>query len=365
MPLAASPSPLEGEGRGEGWPSVPSSKSHILLTTDAVGGIWRYAVELSRGLAECGHPVTLAIVGPAASLAQTAELHPRVRPIQTNLPLDWLAERPADLDHASAVLAGIAADIALLHAPALLRHRWPIPVAIMAHSCLATWFEAVRNGPVPPDYAWRAEASAAGFHRADAVAAPTEAFAAAIRRVHGLTDVAVVRNGRTPLAAVSAQRDRAVLTAGRLWDDGKGAAMLNRIAPRLSAPIRAAGPVVGPGTQIHLPSLALLGNLGETALATAYANATVFAAPSRYEPFGLAVLEAAQAGMALVLSDIPTFRELWDGVARFVPDDGEAWIAALEAALDDPLPGDQTRAASYTAGAMVQGTAALLARIAA
>ena len=123
---------------------------NLLLTTDAVGGIWRYAVELSHGLAKRGHTITLAIVGPHASSAQTAELHPRVRPVQTNLPLDWLADSPTDLDHASTTLAGIDADIALLHAPALLRHRWPIPVAIMAHSCLATWFEAVRGGPVPP-----------------------------------------------------------------------------------------------------------------------------------------------------------------------------------------------------------------------
>ena len=38
----------------------------------------------------------------------------------------------------------------------------------------------------------------------------------------------------------------------------------------------------------------------------------------RFEPFGLAVLEAARAGCALVLSDIATFRELWDGAALFV-----------------------------------------------
>jgi glycosyltransferase involved in cell wall biosynthesis len=31
------------------------------------------------------------------------------------------------------------------------------------------------------------------------------------------------------------------------------------------------------------------------------------------------VLEAAQAGCALVLSDIPSHRELWDGAATFVP----------------------------------------------
>jgi glycosyltransferase involved in cell wall biosynthesis len=37
-----------------------------------------------------------------------------------------------------------------------------------------------------------------------------------------------------------------------------------------------------------------------------------------YEPFGLTVLEAAISRCALVLSDIPTFRELWDGAALFV-----------------------------------------------
>jgi glycosyltransferase involved in cell wall biosynthesis len=47
-----------------------------------------------------------------------------------------------------------------------------------------------------------------------------------------------------------------------------------------------------------------------------------------YEPFGLSVLEAAQAGCALVLSDIPTFRELWDGAAIFIDPASEEAIAA-------------------------------------
>jgi glycosyltransferase involved in cell wall biosynthesis len=47
-------------------------------------------------------------------------------------------------------------------------------------------------------------------------------------------------------------------------------------------------------------------------------NAAIFVSPARYEPFGLSVLEAATVGCALVLSDIPTFRELWDGAALFV-----------------------------------------------
>ena len=62
----------------------------------------------------------------------------------------------------------------------------------------------------------------------------------------------------------------------------------------------------------------------------------VFVSAALYEPFGLAVLEAAAAGCPLVLSDIPTFRELWDGAAVFVPaDDDEALAHAVLHVLDD------------------------------
>jgi len=59
-------------------------------------------------------------------------------------------------------------------------------------------------------------------------------------------------------------------------------------------------------------------------------GASIFCSPSLYEPFGLAVLEAAMSGAALVLSDIPSFRELWDGAAVFVsPADPDPWRDAL------------------------------------
>jgi glycosyltransferase involved in cell wall biosynthesis len=49
------------------------------------------------------------------------------------------------------------------------------------------------------------------------------------------------------------------------------------------------------------------------------------------------VLEAALAGCALVLSDIPTFRELWDGKAVFVELDDPATLRlAIEALIQDP-----------------------------
>ena len=58
-------------------------------------------------------------------------------------------------------------------------------------------------------------------------------------------------------------------------------------------------------------------------------RATVYVAPSRYEPFGLAPLEAALAGCALVLSDIATFRELWDGCAEFFAPGDPAALAEV------------------------------------
>jgi glycosyltransferase involved in cell wall biosynthesis len=43
----------------------------------------------------------------------------------------------------------------------------------------------------------------------------------------------------------------------------------------------------------------------------------VYLSPARYDPFGLMPLQAALNGCALLLSDIPSYRELWHGVAVF------------------------------------------------
>jgi glycosyltransferase involved in cell wall biosynthesis len=64
--------------------------------------------------------------------------------------------------------------------------------------------------------------------------------------------------------------------------------------------------------------------------------ASVYALPARYEPFGLTILEAALSGCALVLGDIPSLRELWDGAAVFVdPDRSEALQNELRALCAD------------------------------
>jgi glycosyltransferase involved in cell wall biosynthesis len=212
------------------------------------------------------------------------------------------------------------------------------------HACVGTWWAALHGGPIPPDLAWRAGLVAAGLRRAGAIVAPSQAFADALHKVYGDSHmITVVHTGRMPAGQLVRdhhlpQPERhGVLAAGRLWDPAKNMALLEDVAGRLDFSLRAAGPLTGPGGEIvPLHHLRPLGVLDDRAMALAMDEARIFASPARYEPFGLSVLEAAQAGLPLVLSDIPTFRELWDGAAIFLlPTDTVAWTEALRDLHDD------------------------------
>ncbi len=338
----------------------------LLLTTDAVGGVWRYSLELAASI---GCEVVLAVLGPPPSAPQRAEAS-GLRLVQTGLGLDWTAPDAQSLAATSRALSALAADAAVdaiqLHAPALMGGQgWPAPVVAVAHSDVATWWAALRAGPVPAEFAANVAASAAGLAQVDAVVAPSRAMADALRRAHGgARRIEVVRNGRRPLPRGPGPRQRAVLVAGRLWDEAKGAAVLDRAAGLLGAPVWAAGGVAGPNRAAFAAShLRLLGVLDEAGLAAAMSRATVFASAARYEPFGLAALEAAQAGLALVLSDIPSLRELWDGAALFAaPGDAAGFAQAMRRALDAPerlAAAAGERAQRYGAAAMGSAMRAL------
>src|SRR5690242_5747891 len=75
---------LVGGGRTPGWrPEAVcyneaarrenGGTMRVLMTTDAVGGVWTYGLTLARALAARGVRVALAAVGPAPSAAQVAQ----------------------------------------------------------------------------------------------------------------------------------------------------------------------------------------------------------------------------------------------------------------------------------------------------
>jgi glycosyltransferase-like protein len=94
-----------------------------------------------------------------------------------------------------------------------------------------------------------------------------------------------------------------------------------------------------PGLGLRLDDdVVLLGTVADAELPAWYAAADVLAFPSTKEGWGLAVLEAMSAGLPVVASDLPVFREyLRPGRdALLVPvDDASALAVALAAVMDD------------------------------
>lgn len=335
-----------------------AAPQRILMTVDAVGGVWRYAVDLAAALSEAGVSTILALLGPAPSKAQRAEVAriPRVTLVETGEPLDWLTDDAVSVQHAAATIAMLAtahrADLIHVNQPALAAIMpGDLPMIVAAHGCVTTWWEAARPGsPLDPKFDWHRALVAQGLRRATRVVAPSESYARTVARTYGLRELPVaVHNGRTPAPVAPVRPRHIAFTAGRLWDEVKRTPLLDAAAARLAAPLYAAGPTRAPhGASVPVEHLHLLGELTADSMAAMLATQPVFVSAACFEPFGLAVLEAAQAGCALVLSDIGTFRELWDGAAVFVSgDDPAAWSDAIAALLAD----DAARAAFGAAAA--------------
>jgi glycosyltransferase involved in cell wall biosynthesis len=325
--------------------------TRLLMTADAIGGVWQYATDLAEALVPRGIETVLALLGPSPSAArrERAAAIPGITIVDTGLPLDWTADGPAAVVRAGEIVAELAAteaaDLVQLNMPTLAaRAHFSMPVVAVTHGCVGTWWQAAKVEPLAEEYAWHRAMMRDGLQRADFVVAPSAAYGATVQAYYRLLHPPLtVHNGRPPRQVRPIARHDHALTVGRLWDTVKQAPLLDEVAASLAIPFHAAGATIGPhGEQAELDHLHLLGELDSAGIDRALAPQPVFVSAATFEPFGLAVLEAAQAGCALVLSDIPTFRELWDGAAQFVSEQTpEAYASAVECLIGD----DSRRAA--------------------
>jgi glycosyltransferase involved in cell wall biosynthesis len=339
----------------------------VLMTADAVGGVWTYAVELATALRERDVDVTIAVLGPPPSDAQREQWRDLV---ELDGLLEWQDEPWDDVERSGRRLVGLAddvrPDVVHLNGYAHAALEWPAAVLVAAHSCVLSWWEAVRGEPAPAEWERYRRSVRAGLLAADAVVAPTAAMLAALRRLYRLPSGsgAVISNGLRDRFAPERAKEHVVLAAGRLWDEAKGLLALDAAAAEIGWPVEVAG--VGAGAS----SARLLGRLDPRAMRKRMETAAIFAHPARYEPFGLAPLEAGLARCALVLGDLASLHEVWEDAAVYVPPgDGEALAAALRALIADPAlrhemaDRAQRRARGYSADAMADAYLAAYARL--
>lgn len=305
----------------------------VLMTTDAVGGVWSYALELARAFAGTGGVDTvLAVLGPPPAATQRREaaqipgLRLEIHPGR----LEWMEDAWADVEADGGWLleleAACAPDVVHLNGYAHGALRFCAPTLVVAHSCVLSWWQAVKGVPAPRAWQRYRRTVGHGLAGADAIVAPSRAMADEIVRLYRPPrPVEVIANGRDHRSYAPAAKQDLVLSAGRLWDEAKNLRALAAAARSLPWPVYVAGDTS------HQPPAPVrcLGRLSTRALARWYARAAIYALPARYEPFGLSALEAGLSGCALVLGDVPSLRDIWGPAAIFVDPADDRALAEL------------------------------------
>jgi glycosyltransferase involved in cell wall biosynthesis len=338
------------------------------MTADTLGGVWTYAIDLCRGLANYGVQVVMLSMGrlPDEHQSREAARLPNLTLVPTEYHLEWMSGCESDLARSGELLLALEQefrpDIVHLNTYWHATLQLDTPVLLAAHSCVPSWWAACRGSELPEEWSSYRAMLRKSLESADILVAPSAAYLREFQRLHGAAPHwRLIRNGRDPGLFRNGPKRDMVLAAGRIWDEAKNIRLLSQAAHGVSMPIVVAGDATGPnGESAPAKNVTLLGRLAPAELAKWMACASIFVAPARYEPFGLTVLEAALSGCALVLGDIPTLRELWDGAALFVsPSDPDQLRSVLCELADQPA-----RSAELGAKACARAAHYSLARMA-
>jgi phosphatidylinositol alpha-mannosyltransferase len=293
---------------------------------DALGGVQVHIRQLTRHLQRRGHEVLVLAPGDTPGFQDDAQIIGRTLNIRTNGSVARLTFAPSALDALEQAMRDFAPDVVHVHEPFALsiglKAVWssPAPVVGTFHSYFArdTWQGRLYTAVAPllrPT--WQRVASR--------IAVSQAARHSAKGRL-GKGNVKIVPNGvdveRFSLAtpATGLPEGRKLLFVGRL-EARKGL----RFAIGAFAQLADRYPdlqllVVGDGPERHAvntlaPALRsrvhMLGRVSDELLPRYHRAADLFLAPATgAESFGIVLVEAMAAGLPIVASDIPGYREV-------------------------------------------------------
>ena len=332
--------------------------------TSPAAGVRRYVAGLVRGLLALGEPLEIVALGGAASKAIPPGVGQVAEPPHLPTNLGWMV---IGLPRAAA-----RAGVNIIHAPAYTAPFWSgVPVVLTIHD--------VSYQRHPEWYPYRRDALRRAFYRQSARAA-----------AHILTDSSFSASEITAAYGIPANRltvaplgvDPHFAPAGpgvpREWPAGVRAPFLLHVGDlherrnlgvvveAMLAARRHGGTAtalslvlagVDRGLGDSLSAIALragaadtvirLGSVSEKQLRTLYRSATALVYPSRYEGFGLPVVEAMASGTPVIASRAASIPEvLGDAGLLLDPLDVGGWTEAIVRVVHD----DEQRSRMSAAG---------------
>lgn len=305
----------------------------ILMTTDTAGGVWHYSMDLTSCLLEEQIKVVLLAMGPKPDKAQQAQVDSLNGLSFYHLPckLEWMEDPWDEVDAAGDWIRKIYKD----EKPDLIHFNnyahvalgWDSPVLLVAHSCVASWWQAVKQEHIPERFDRYINTVRTAFHTADMVVSPTASMLKVYEQLYGtIAKAEVIYNGIS-VAEIKAKKKPIIFSMGRLWDEAKNISLILQAAKQIKGKIFIAGNkknnVPAPG------NVTFLGQLSRQEIFDWLNISAVYVLPVKYEPFGLSFLEAASHRCALVGGDIPTMKELWKDSMTYTPTGNSRELAKI------------------------------------
>ena len=277
----------------------------VLMTGDTVGGVWTFTLDLAGALAAQGVEVLLATMGgePSAQQRREAGAIRNLRFVPSSHKLEWMEDPWGDVEASGRWLLDLDSqfqpDVIHLNTLAHGALAFRASKVLTAHSCVLSWWDAVKHEPLPRSWDRYRREVTKSVRAVDFLTAPSSSMLRSVTEYYGpgLPANRVIHNGRSASVYRIGEKQSCILSAGRLWDEGKNAATLARAASNLPWPVYLAGEERSPeGERAAVTGCRPLGRLEPAELADWYSRAAIYALPARYEPFGLSVLEAAMSG---------------------------------------------------------------------
>lgn len=307
----------------------------ILMSTDCIGGVWTYTVELCRALQPYNFEIHLLSLGATPNERQVKEIKclTNVRFYPTDYKLEWMEDPWEDVRKTAGKIEALCRIIQpdLFHFNNYINTITSphIPKITVYHSCVQTWWQSVKNCTLPTEWDGYIKHLQDACNSSNVVVFPTDAIRESAYGAHGITAPSnVIYNARDFSVTGDVIKENIILCTGRIWDEAKNLKFICGIADQIPWPIYVAGGNANPNTseRMVLDNVRFLGKLDSEELKYWLERTQIYVNPALYEPFGLAVLEAAKTGCALVLSNLETLKEVWQENALYFTPKNETEI---------------------------------------